>query len=253
MKISQFTRLLIAIIALAASLGPRANAIMLVTRAQEVSIGKQVETALVKQSGGLSTDGALNQRVARVGRKVAAFSPRKDVTYTYKVVNSNDVNAFAAPGGPVMITKRLAKMLKTDGELAFVLAHETGHIAAQHGRKAINQSLIAQNVATLLLKNSGDAARVGANVMYTLYSRGYSREQEYQADNFGHELMTKAGYSAEDGVRALAKLGIKRSSGVNKYLATHPDIPDRIDRIAQMSGIPTARKQALIKQAQAEK
>lgn len=253
MRAGYFMRLMVLVAALAAGLSLPANAIMLVTKAQEVSIGKRVEAEMIKQSGGLSTDRAMNQRVARIGKKVAAVSPRQDVTYTYKVVNSNDINAFAAPGGPVVITKRLAKMLTTDGELAFVLGHETGHIAAQHGRKAINQALIAQGLASILLKNSGQAAQVGANVMYTLYSRGYSREQEYQADSYGYELMTKAGYSADEAVKALAKLGIKRSSGVNKYLATHPDIPDRIDRMAQMANITPERKQALVKQAQAEK
>ncbi|NLN75327.1 MAG: M48 family metalloprotease [Armatimonadetes bacterium] len=230
-----------------------AHSIMLVSRSQEVSIGKQVEASMIKEYGGLSKDKALTERVARVGKQVGQISPRQDITYTYKVVNSEEVNAFAAPGGPIVITQRLAKMLKTDGELAFVLAHETGHIAAQHGRKAINQALIAQNVAALLLRNSGDAMRIGANVMYTLYTRGYSRDQEYEADNYGYQLMTKAGYNAEQGIKALAKLGIKRTSGVDKYLSTHPDIPDRIDRIAKMSNIPDDRKKELIDKAQAEK
>lgn len=230
-----------------------AYAVMLVSRSQEVAIGKQVEESMIKEYGGLSKDQTLNERIARVGKQVSSFSPRNDVTYTFKVVNSDEVNAFAAPGGPIVITKRLAGMLKTDGELAFVLAHETGHIAAQHGRKAINQALIAQNVAALLLRNSGDAARIGANVMYTLYTRGYSRDNEYEADNYGYQLMTKAGYNAEDGIKALAKLGMKRATGVNKYLSTHPDIPDRIDRIAKMGNISEDRKKTLIEQAQAEK
>lgn len=241
------------VMAVCIGLSVPADAIMLVTRSQEVAIGKQVEESMIKEYGGLSNDKALTERVARVGKAVSTMSPRKDITYTFKVVNSDEVNAFAAPGGPVVITKKLANMLKTDGELAFVLAHETGHIAAQHGRKAINQALIAQNVAALLLRNSGDAARMGANVMYTLYTRGYSRDQEYEADTYGYQLMTKAGYNADDGVKALAKLGMRRATGVNKYLATHPDIPDRIDRIAKMGSIPDDRKKVLIEQAQADK
>ena len=239
--------------AIIACLALPAYAVMLVSRSQEVAIGKQVEESMIKEYGGLSKDQTLNERIARVGKQVSSFSPRNDVTYTFKVVNSDEVNAFAAPGGPIVITKRLAGMLKTDGELAFVLAHETGHIAAQHGRKAINQALIAQNVAALLLRNSGDAARIGANVMYTLYTRGYSRDNEYEADNYGYQLMTKAGYNAEDGIKALAKLGMKRATGVNKYLSTHPDIPDRIDRIAKMGNISEDRKKTLIEQAQADK
>lgn len=230
-----------------------ADAIMLVSKSQEISIGKQVEAQAIRDYGGLSSDRALNERVARVGARAAAASPRLGLDYTYKVVNSNEINAFAAPGGPIIITKRLAQMLPTDDELAFVLSHETGHIAAEHGRKAINQALIAQGVATLFMRDSSKAMKTGINVMYTMYSRGYSRKDEYQADELGYRLMTKSGYNAEGAIKALAKLGMKRTSGVNKYFSTHPDIPARIDRITGMAGISEARKQALITAAQAEK
>ena len=230
--------------------GPRsANALMLVSRKDEVRIGKQVEQNVIKQYGGLSKDPAVVSRVERVGKKVAAMSPRKDVTYTYKVLNSGVINAFAAPGGPVLITKKLAQTLTTDDELAFVLAHETGHIVAQHGRKAINQALIAQGVASLLFRDSSDAVRIGTNIMYTLYTRGYSRDQEYQADHYGIQLMGKGGYNLEGAIKALAKLGMKRAKGINKYMATHPDVPDRIDRVAQTAGVSKERRDVLVEEA----
>jgi predicted Zn-dependent protease len=228
---------------------PSARAVMLISKDDEVKIGKQVEQESIKQYGGLSTDQALIQRVARVGKTVAVRSPRQDVTYTYKVLNSNIINAFAAPGGPILITKKLVKMLPTDDELAFVLAHETGHVTAQHGRKAINQALMAQGAFSLLLGKSSQAAKVGVNIMYTLYDRGYSREQEYQADSYGAEFMKAAGYNPEGAIKALAKLGMDRQKGVNKYLATHPDIPDRITRIGQMTGISQQRQQELTREA----
>ena len=230
-----------------------AHSLMLVSRADEVKIGEQVEQSVIKEYGGLSRDQALVGRVQRVGKKVAAFSPRQDVTYTYKVLNSNVINAFAAPGGPVLITKRLARILTTDDELAFVLAHETGHIAAQHGRKAINRALIAQGLASLLFRKAKDSLKIGMNIMYTLYSRGYSRDQEYQSDSYGVDLMGKAQYNREGAIKALAKLGMKRAKGVNKYLATHPDVPDRIGRVSEMSGISKERRETLVKEAQGEK
>ena len=230
---------------LVACAGP-AQAIMVVSRADEVKIGKQVEAQSIKDYGGLVNDPAMTARVARVGRKVAAMSPRKDVTYTYKVLNSNVINAFSAPGGPVMITKKLVVLLSTDAQLAFVLAHETGHIAAQHGRKAINQAMISQGVASILLGKAGSIVKTGVNVTYTLLTRGYSRDQEYEADTYGVKLMTKAGYNPDGAVEALAKLGLKKSAGVNKYFATHPDTPDRIDRVAARAGISKAREAALV-------
>jgi len=223
-----------------------AQAIMVVSRADEVKIGKQVEAQSIKEYGGLVNDPVMTARVARVGRNVAAMSPRKDVTYTYKVLNSDVINAFSAPGGPVLITKKLVVLLSTDAQLAFVLAHETGHIAAQHGRKAINQAMISQGLSSLFLSKAGSVVRTGVGVSYTLLTRGYSRDQEYQADTYGVQLMTKAGYNADGAVEALAKLGLKKSAGVNKYFATHPDTPDRIDRVASQAGISRVREAALV-------
>jgi len=229
-----------------------ANALMLISRKTEVSIGKQVQQEIIDEYGGLSADAALNERVQRIGASVAAVSPRKDVTYTYQVVNSQVINAFSAPGGPVLITQKLAGMMTTDDELAFVLSHETGHIAAQHARDLINRSLIAQGLATVLFGGASAAVQNGVNVAYTLHDRGYSRNQEYQADDYGVKLMQQAGYSPEGAVKALARLGMDTSKGLNKYLATHPDVPRRIDRVGKIAGISADRQQELIKEAQAE-
>jgi len=239
-------------VSLMALLTEPCGAFMLVSRNTEVSVGKQVQEEIIDQYGGLSIDTATNGRVARIGAKVAAVSPRKDVTFTYQVVNSDVLNAFSAPGGPVIITRQLAAMMTTDDELAFVLGHETGHITAQHARNLMNRSLITQGVATVLFGGASVALQSGLNVAYTLYDRGYSRNQEYQADDYGVKLMQQAGYSPEGAVKALAKLGMDTSKGLNKYLATHPDVPRRIDRIGRIAGITTARQQELIKQAQAE-
>lgn len=233
--------------------GLPAQAIMLVSRKDEVAIGKQVEENVIKEFGGLSTDKALIERVERVGKQVAAQSERQDVEYTFKVLNSDVINAFAAPGGPVLITKKLAQMLSTDDELAFVLAHETGHITAQHGRQAINRALLAQGVLSLALGKSGSTVQTGVGIAYTLFERGYSRDQEYQADSYGLEFMTKAKYNAEGAITALAKLGLNKTKGLDKYLTTHPDVPDRINRIAERSGINEQRKQTLIQSTQPAK
>ncbi len=228
------------------------DALMLISRNTEVSVGKQVQEEIIDDYGGLSRDAAMNDRVARIGARVAAVSPRKDVTFTYQVVNSTVINAFSAPGGPVIVTHKLASMMTTDDELAFVLGHETGHITAQHARNLMNRSLIAQGLSIALLGGASAAVQTGLNVAYTLNDRGYSRNQEYQADDYGVKLMRQAGYNPEGAVKALAKLGMDTSKGLNKYLATHPDVPRRIDRVGKIAGISTARQQELIKEAQKE-
>jgi beta-barrel assembly-enhancing protease len=239
-------------VSLAAALAEPCDALMLISRKTEVSMGKQVAEEIIDDYGGLCADSATNERVARIGAQIAAVSPRKDVTFSYQVVNSTVINAFSAPGGPVIVTRKLARMMTTDDELAFVLGHETGHITAQHARNLMNRSLITQGVATVLFGGAGAIAQTGLNAAYTLYDRGYSRNQEYQADDYGVKLMQQAGYSPEGAVKALAKLGMDTSKGLNKYLATHPDIPRRIDRIGKIAGIPVDRQQALIKEVQGE-
>lgn len=235
-----------------AALPTHSAALMLVSRKQEISIGKQVQEEIIDEYGGLSINSTQTERVQRVGASIAAVSPRKDITYTYQLLNSSIINAFSAPGGPVLVTQKLAGMMTTDDELAFVLGHETGHIAAQHARGMINRSLIAQGLATVLFGGASSAVQSGVDLTYTLYDRGYSRNLEYQADDYGIKLMHQAGYNPEGAVKALAKLGMDMSRGLNKYLATHPDIPRRIDRVGQIAGISLTRQQELIKEATAE-
>ena len=255
MYTNSFTRALmvmIIILSISILLALPAQALMLVSSSQEVKIGKEVEKDVIRQYGGLSQNSTLVSRVDRVGKSVAAQSPRKNINYTYKVLNSDVINAYAAPGGPVLITKKLVQVLSTDDELAFVLAHETGHIAAEHGREAINRSLLASGIASILFRGASNTVQLGTNIMYTLYDRGYSRNQEYQADSYGVQIMTGAGYKPAGAVKALAKLGMQRTGGVNKYLSTHPDVPDRIHRVAGLAGISAEQEQALIRQAQTE-
>lgn len=239
-------------VSLAALLVEPCDALMLISRKTEVSIGKQVAEEIIDDYGGLSIDKAANERVATIGARIAAVSPRKDVTFSYQVVNSTVVNAFSAPGGPVIVTRKLAGMMATDDEMAFVLGHETGHITAQHARNMMNRSVITRGLATVLFGGASAVVQTGVNMAYTVYDRGYSRNQEYQADDYGVKLMQQAGYNPEGAVKALAKLGMDTSKGLDKYLATHPDIPRRIDRIGKIAGISISRQQELMKEVQAE-
>ena len=116
----------------------------------------------------------------------------------------------------------------------------------------MNRSLIVQGLGAILLGGLSSAARTGADITYTLYDRGYSRNMEYQADDYGLRFMRQAGYNPEAAIKALAKLGMEKSRGINKYLATHPDTPKRIDRISKLAQISIYRQQQLIKEAQKE-
>lgn len=217
-----------------------ANAVMLVSEEMEISIGKDVAEQAEKEFGGVSTDKELNARVEVVGKKIAAVSERKKIPYSFKVLNTKELNAFACPGGPVYITKGLLQKLNTDDELAFVLGHEVAHISLQHGRKAINKGLMAQTLASILLSGKSETIQQGVGIAWTIIDRGYSREQEYDSDEKGALYAIKAGFKGSGAVDALTVLqkesgGSGKQSGLNKILSTHPPIQTRIDRVKKFA------------------
>jgi predicted Zn-dependent protease len=209
---------------------------MLVSEKTEISICQDVAKQAEQEYGGVCTDEKLNARVESVGKKLVAVCDRKKIPYTFKILNTKELNAFACPGGPVYITRALLDKLKTDDELAFVLGHEVGHVSKQHSRKAINKALMANMLATALFSNKDKVVQQGAGIAWTIIDRGHSREQEYEADKCGATYAMKAGFKGAGAVDALTVIqkeagGEGKQSGLNKLLSTHPPTPDRINRV----------------------
>ena len=107
---------------------------------QEVKMGKETAQALEAKYG-LSQDYYLNERVNRIGQRLAAVCGRNDISYSFKVLNANEVNALACPGGFIYVFKGLLDYMPTDTELAGVLGHEVGHVAKKHTVHSIEKQL----------------------------------------------------------------------------------------------------------------
>ncbi|MCX5714275.1 MAG: M48 family metalloprotease [Candidatus Omnitrophica bacterium] len=184
----------------------------------------------------LYTDEKAQERVAKVGFKVASVSDRQTVRYEFNILDNKELNAVSLPGGFIYINKGLLDKLNDD-ELAFVLGHEVGHVAAKHAVKKIQASMafdILMNVAlnaTPAGQFSGAASIAQATgTAYNLISLGYSRKDEYFADKLGVTYAHKAGFSSDGAISALEKIK-KEETGGNKlltYLRTHPYVDDRI-------------------------
>lgn len=178
--------------------------------------------------------------VNKVGRWVALQSSRPDLPWHFAVLNDTDINAFAAPGGYVFITKGLLASLRSEAELAGVLAHEIAHVTQKHHLEAIQhqaQLKLGGIIVGAALAESGqdtETLAAIANGARFIYTRGLNKEDEFEADRIGVVLAARAGYDPYGLPAVLQTLDrINADSGRLALLfKTHPK---PADRLAQLS------------------
>jgi len=216
---------------------PASSQLILIGRNQEIEIGKEVAAALEKQYG-VWDDPEQTRRIERIGKSLVAVCERKDMPYTFKILNERkELNAMAAPGGFIYITRALLEALESDDEVAFVLGHEIGHVAGDHIRKQLSQAIAGSILLDILTGGSSQIVRIGTNIMFSLYQSGYSRQHERDADTRGVRYMKAAGYNPVAAITALKKLGMERYKGLVRWFGTHPDIPSRFSELPICSAL----------------
>ncbi|MDD5565500.1 MAG: M48 family metallopeptidase [Candidatus Omnitrophica bacterium] len=171
--------------------------------------------------------------VEKIGGRLGSVSHRNYLKYRFYIIDEPIVNAFAVPGGFIFIYRGLLDKLD-ENELAFVLAHEIGHICARHGLKRLGASVgtVVLGEALLRKPNQKDAKEL-VYKLFNLVSLGYSRSDELQADALAFEYTHKAGYDPTAGIRVfeLFKRIEKSQAQVPIYLRTHPYPDARIGQI----------------------
>ncbi len=213
-----------------------------ITPDQEIALGLQATPDMIQQYGGEDPDPQRQAKVEQIGNSIAQKSDASQTAYQFKYHLLNDpktVNAFALPGGQVFITDGLLSLLKTDGELAGVLAHETGHVVARHGAQQIAQSNLTDGLigaVAVAASNPNDpngaSATQIAQVVGQLVNLKYSRGDESQADTLGVRLMSQAGYDPNAMVQVQQILeGLSQSGRPPEFLSDHPDPANRIQAI----------------------
>ncbi|MFC1517107.1 M48 family metalloprotease [Candidatus Margulisiibacteriota bacterium] len=209
---------------------------MLFSEQQEVEMGKEYHPQISKLYI-VYDDPELIAYVDRVGLKVAAVSHRSNLDYTFTVLDSPIVNAFAVPGGYVYVTRGILERMNSEDELASVLGHEIGHVSARHSMQRMSQQygLMGVFLGVQLFGNSEDFEQwspwVNAGAYLTLLN--YGREAEYQADRLGAEYAVAAGYSPKgstDMLRMIRKLHDSEPNFIQELMATHPPPAVRVDR-----------------------
>lgn len=202
---------------------------------EETAIGRQIAGNLLGAAP-LVKDAKLQKYVNNVGRWVADQSERPDLAWHFGVIESNDVNAFAAPGGYIFVTKGLYKLLQSEAELAGVLAHEVGHVIRQHHLKILQQSKLLDLGSQALAKNVGGGNDKVQNLIGSgaeIVSRSLDKDAEFEADRIAVVLATRAGYDAFGLPAVLQQIGhyAKDDGDVALLFKTHPHPDDRLSKL----------------------
>jgi len=211
-----------------------------VTQEEEIAIGRQIAGNLLGAVP-LVKDEGLQRYVNKVGRWVANQGERPDLPWHFGVVDSGDVNAFAAPGGYIFVTRGLYVMLQNEAELAGVLGHEIGHVIRQHHLKILQQSKLLDKGSKLLAKevkggNSQAQSLIGSGA--EIVSRSLDKDAEFEADRMGVVLATRAGYDAFGLPSVLQSIGhiAKDDGSVALLFKTHPAPDARMDKLGAAMG-----------------
>ena len=220
---------------------------------QEGEIGKQVSKEVTTLFG-VYRDPKVERYVTDVGNRVLATShlrrPGVDeqirkTPVTFGVLDSPIINAMALPGGYIYVTRGMLAHLNNEDQLATVLAHEIGHVAARHAARQAWQQQIGQGLllgGALLGQGLGlpsqDILNLGSMAAQLIFTR-YSREDELEADKLGVEYSSAGGYDPREAIglfQTLNRIQEKEGQGMPSFLSTHPDPGARIQRIKELTG-----------------
>ena len=210
--------------------------------AEEKQMGRESHPKIIREFNGEYSHGDLARYVEDIGQKLVKVSERRDLDYSFTVLNSDIVNAFATPGGFIYVSRGLIALADDEAQLAGVLAHEIGHITALHHARRYGSSLLANlGLTAVAILGGGIAAEAGQLGAVSLL-QSFSRENEYESDELGVRYLARAGYDPGAMAAFLSKLRaesrltmIRRGESPDRvdqfnYLATHPAPVERVTR-----------------------
>ncbi|MGH8194591.1 MAG: M48 family metalloprotease [Woeseiaceae bacterium] len=247
-QIPVLVAMLIALTACAVNPVTGKREISIISESSEIEMGTQNYAPMQQSEGGeYDIDPALTEYVQGVGNKLAAVSDR-DLPYEFVVLNNSVPNAWALPGGKIAINRGLLTELQSEAELAAVLGHEIVHAAAGHTANRMETGMLLQGLvlATAVATSDSDYGNLavgGANVAGQLVSQKYGRDAELEADHYGMQYMSEAGYDPQGAV-TLQQTFVRLSEGqksnwLTGLFASHPPSQARVEaNIAMAASLP---------------
>jgi len=204
-----------------------------ITEKEEIEIGQAVSEK-VRVRYGLVQDQAVHRYVSLVGLALAGAGSRPNLPWKFIVLDTDGVNAFAAPGGYIHVTRGALGLIADEAELAGVLAHEMIHVTNKHTVEALQKGKGIQMVAGETLKNKEVFQRV-VDTTTEVVMAGFGRAEEIESDTHGVRLVNRIGYSPGGFAAFLARLSARNKGGTAKQglFASHPEMKERLDRLAK--------------------
>ncbi len=211
--------------------------LMLVSEPEEVQLGLTAYREILSKEN-ISRDRRVNAMVQRVGERIAAVSNRPNYQWEFRVVDKDEANAFALPGGKVAVYTGILKYTQTETGLAVVMGHEVAHALARHGAERMSQSMVANTGLNAVSAIAGGQYQGLVQAIGVAYGVGvqlpFGRSQESEADRIGLELMAKAGYDPREAVPFWQRMSAgKGGSGPPEFLSTHPSGATRVRQLQQ--------------------
>lgn len=235
------TMVLIFLLAVACAVNPVSgkSELMLYSEEDEIALGQKADEQ-IRSSYGIYADQRLNAYVNRIGQKLAPHTHRSHLTYHYAVLDSSVINAFAAPGGYIYVTRGILALMNSEAELAVVLGHELGHVNARHSMARMStQSVLGLGLAPVsILARSFPGIMGVAGAGMQLLSLKYSRDDEREADELGVGYSRNGGFNPAkmiDFFTSLETLGdLSSGKTLPGFLSTHPLTSERVQNTKDM-------------------
>ena len=211
------------------------NQFGLLSVAQQRQLGAEGDAQIVAQFG-VYDDPQLQAWVDAIGKDLLQYSNDSRFEYTFRILDTEVINAFALPGGYIYVTRGLMSYLNNEAQLAVVLGHEIGHVAANHAVEQYTNNVLASiglAVGGAVFEDLGPllgAAQTGLQLLFLKYGR----DDESQSDTLGVMYASRAGYDAAEGAKffeTLSRLQEQAGSAIPTWASTHPDPTDREEKI----------------------
>jgi len=214
--------------------------IVLMSEEQEIQMGKDAYPEIIAQYG-LYDNPTLQAYINRKGQEIVAVSHRKNIKYTFKILDADFINAFATPGGYVYFSRQIMAYFNNEAQFTGVLGHEIGHITARHSVEQQRNQILGQLglLTTVILvpelKPFAESASQGMGLLFLKFGR----DAERQADQLGVEYSSRIGYDAVEMAgffNTLKRIENQSGSNVPVFLSTHPDPGARFETVTDLAG-----------------